>query len=290
MIFTFAIGALAGVPLLDADQVAAHRTGEDRPQRTRWRIPSARVLVVDDGPENRELLSLVLTEQGLWVDEAENGAQALEKLAAGSYDLVLMDMQMPELDGYGATSLLRSRGVTTPIIALTAHAMAEDREKCIKAGCTDYMTKPIEKTLLLTSVSQHMNRAAANSGAASTAQPLRSTFADDADMREALADFINELPDKVQRMEALLEQQDLEQLRRVVHQLKGAGGGYGFASITQRAAAAEQRIKGQQSLDQIAAGIQDLIQLIRSIDGFVTDENSSKAADFQEKRTASFRA
>jgi two-component system, sensor histidine kinase len=288
-------GRLDGVEMLENVSESMLPHPSEAPGAQGPIVLRGRILLVEDGPDNQRLISLHLRKAGAVVDIAENGRIGIEKFedavtAGDPYDLVLMDMQMPELDGYGATSLLRSRGVTTPIIALTAHAMAEDREKCIKAGCTDYMTKPIEKTLLLTSVSQHMNRAAANSGAASTAQPLRSTFADDADMREALADFINELPDKVQRMEALLEQQDLEQLRRVVHQLKGAGGGYGFASITQRAAAAEQRIKGQQSLDQIAAGIQDLIQLIRSIDGFVTDENSSKAADFQEKRTASFRA
>src|SRR5256885_1151988 len=116
-------------------------------------------------------------------------------------------------------------------------------------------------------------------------RPLRSTFADDVEMREALADFIKELPEKVRRMESLLAQQDLEQLRRMVHQLKGAGGGYGFGSITQRAAAAEQRIKAQEPLDKIALGIQDLIQLIRSVDGFGVASDSAGGVD--QNRAAS---
>src|SRR6185369_7940857 len=108
-------GPLEGVRMLDATQLAAHGSEQAPQHRTRWRIPSARVLVVDDGPENRELLSLVLTEQGLWVDEAENGQVALDKLAAGSYDLVLMDMQMPVMDGYAATRELRRRGLQMPV-------------------------------------------------------------------------------------------------------------------------------------------------------------------------------
>jgi len=109
MIFTFATGALDGVRMLDAAQLAESGEGAAARSRTRWRIPSARVLVVDDGPENRELLSLVLAEQGLWVEEADNGQAALDKLAGGSVDLVLMDMQMPVMDGFSATRELRRR-------------------------------------------------------------------------------------------------------------------------------------------------------------------------------------
>ncbi|HEY0826437.1 MAG TPA: ATP-binding protein, partial [Ramlibacter sp.] len=123
MIFTFATGALEGVRLLDATEVAAPGDAGSAVTRTRWRIPSARVLVVDDGPENRELLSLVLAEQGLWVEEAENGQVAVDKACAASYDLILMDMQMPVLDGYAATRALRAHGMQLPIVALTAHAM-----------------------------------------------------------------------------------------------------------------------------------------------------------------------
>jgi two-component system, sensor histidine kinase len=271
------------------------------------RLDGARVLLAEDGPDNQRLISAHLRRAGADVTIAENGRIAVDLVRKESFDLIVMDMQMPELDGYGAASELRRRNFVKPIIALTAHAMADDRDRCIRAGCTDYLTKPIDKQVLLGAVRDYLARSRAESPAApeepaaaslaltqsipATPAPARpaarpvpapaarpapgdaliSQFRDDPDMSTIIEDFVNGLPAQVARIHGLLEGRNLVELRRTVHQLKGAGGGYGFPQITEFALQAENELKASADADLTASvqgRVDELVALIRRVSGY----------------------
>ena len=137
---------------VEAGSVQAREVAR-QPQPRSERL-KGRVLLAEDGPSNQKLISFVLRKAGLDVVIASNGQEAVDEClrrsgTAQNFQVVLMDMQMPVLDGYAAARMLRGQGYDVPIVALTAHAMAGDREKCIAAGCDDYATKPIDRPALL---------------------------------------------------------------------------------------------------------------------------------------------
>jgi len=123
---------------------------------TQYSVPeemkhSVRLLVAEDNPVNQKLAKMMLTKAGYQVEVANNGKEAVKKYTTSpeGFDLIFMDIQMPEMDGMGATKAIREKGIDTiPIVAMTAHAMKGDREKCLKAGMDDYITKPIKKEVV----------------------------------------------------------------------------------------------------------------------------------------------
>ncbi len=160
---TIPTGPLEGVRLIEGTSNNLEITLSTAKGPERQAPPSSKpledvsVLLVEDSPDNQLLISHLLKKAGATVDMAANGKIGFEKarslLERGeSYDVILMDMQMPVMGGYEATSRLRKAGYTKPIIALTANAMAEDRQKCLDAGCDEYATKPIRREELISKV------------------------------------------------------------------------------------------------------------------------------------------
>jgi CheY-like chemotaxis protein len=162
---TIAVGPLEGVRM-----IANCREAMLTPERSAAGPPiqlRGRVLLVDDGKDNQSLISFHLRRAGAEVTIAENGQEGLDAALAAwrsgaPFGVVLMDMQMPVLDGYQATTRLREAGYDLPVVALTAHAMSHDRQKCLDAGCDDYLSKPVDKQLLLSKVAEHAEQAAAS--------------------------------------------------------------------------------------------------------------------------------
>ncbi len=115
-----------------------------------------RILVAEDDRVNQTIIRHVLERSGLEVTVADNGQQALDQVRSAAYDLVLMDIQMPVMNGYEATRHIRALSPDLPVVALTAHAMKGEKEKCLEAGCQDYLAKPIDKAQLFEVLARYL--------------------------------------------------------------------------------------------------------------------------------------
>ena len=161
---TFGFTFVAALPKLVATEVEIKDDALENKEKNIQLISGIRVLLAEDSSDNQFLVSLVLRKHGAIVETAKNGVEAFKMGMNGDFDIVLMDIQMPEMDGYEATRALREAGFKKPIVALTAHAMAEERARTLAAGCDGHLTKPLNQTELietierLTSYKQHKSK------------------------------------------------------------------------------------------------------------------------------------
>lgn len=146
-----------GQTLLNDHSMAIEQSSQAENSESTQQQYRGRILVAEDTKSNQILISSLLQNLGLEVIIANDGRQAVRKTLKESFDLILMDMQMPNMNGYDATREIRRNGVTTPIIALTAYAMKGDEKKCIAAGCNDYLSKPIERTIFRQTLAKHLS-------------------------------------------------------------------------------------------------------------------------------------
>ena len=157
--FSVSTGALDRVTLLEPRTWGKRTSGDPRPSKL-LPLPGRKVLVVEDQPDLRDLMENYFREAQAEVVTVEDGQAALDYLESAEVEVVVMDMQMPRLDGYAATRELRKRGCKLPVLALTASAMQGDRDACLEAGCTAYLTKPVDRSALLSQVELLLQRGA----------------------------------------------------------------------------------------------------------------------------------
>jgi CheY-like chemotaxis protein len=223
---------------------------------------TCRILLAEDGHDNQVLISAFLLRAGATVQVVPDGQRAVEVASRAAaegkpFDVVLMDMQMPVLDGYGAASKLRLTGYRGAIVALTAHAMVGDREKCESAGCDDYLTKPVNPSQLVATVARFAGKQP------TPATDVVSTLVDDQDMQEILHQFVRGLAERSSAILRASQASDVETIKRLAHQLKGSAGGYGFPGITEAAGAVEQAVTDGADEALIRSRVEALASLCR---------------------------
>ncbi len=215
--------------------IVTHHTIEEQKRRL------TRILLAEDNPTNRKLALTLLKKAGYSVDAVEDGRKALAAMKRASYNLVLMDVQMPEMDGFEATKAIRQmEGDTkhTPIVAMTAHAMAGDRERCLAAGMDDYVSKPINTQALIQTI-ERWTKSPGNSKVTSPKddakkegreekllvdlkEALERFDGDEAFLYQMLREFLDDVPQTLQTLKAAIESHDHQTIESEAHSLKGA--------------------------------------------------------------------
>ena len=266
-------GDLEGVEMMAVPPTDGMSAGQDETHSSGdVRFHAGAVLLVEDGQINRKLISTVLEQAGLSVSTAENGEIGVDLATRNHFDLILMDMQMPVMDGYVATKKLRNLGYATPIIALTAHAMKGDKEKCLTIGCSHYVSKPIDIDTLLVTVAEAIGQEDGPAGDATRAtssgddlQPLVSTLpTEEPVFREILQEFVEYLDQLLAELRQAAAKKDVVRLGELAHSLKGSAGTAGFEAFTEPARQLETLIK-RRRLDAVVPAIAELAKLAKRI-------------------------
>jgi len=244
---------------------------------------SARILLAEDNHTNQQVALGILRKLGLTADVVTTGLAALEALAATAYDLVLMDVQMPVMDGLKATRRLRSGRARVlnsevPVIAMTAHAMDGDREDCLQAGMNDYLTKPVSPRALAAALDRWLPSTPAPASATMTVEPgtaptgglgssdtplwdragMLERLMDDEDLAVQIAEaFLDDLPERLAALERCLADQDAPGVTMQAHTIKGAAANVGAERL--RAVAGDlEAMAGAGDLEAVSAGLPGL--------------------------------
>ena len=209
----------------------------------------SRVLLVEDDPAVARLATFQLQQMNAAVELAENGQIAVDKAMRTAYDLILMDMEMPVMDGFEAVRQLRAKGYTGTIIAATALTQPLDSQRCLDAGCDKYITKPYKQGVL-TGILQSLRD-----------EPLISNFHTDPSMTDIIDAYVRELPSKVRAIEETMVENDAKRLETIIRALKAEGASYGFGVITEAAEEIETALIHGTEISALKKDIASLLKL-----------------------------
>ena len=256
---------------------------------------SGRVLIAEDAPANQKLIMALLRKTGLQAMLVEDGRQAVQVATSQPFDLIFMDMQMPLMSGYEATQALRQKGITVPVVALTAHAMQGDKEKCLEAGCDDYVTKPVGQDRLHEVLAKYLSSPPSDSGpAAETAsktarqdvlagadpdhqdtakniidwEVLTDLCDDDELIAEVATSICEDTPESMQEILAAIRENDFAKLQFYAHRIKGATATIGARAAAETAGQLEQASeeedleRAQSLIEQMRAEVESLLSFL----------------------------
>ena len=275
--FTVETGSLDGVRMstVPLEDIVMEVASETEPLELRS-ICSKRILVAEDGETNRKLIHLLLLQSGADIVLVENGLEAVVAARQTPFDLILMDMQMPIMDGYSATAQLRAEGFTNPIVALTAHAMRGDEERCLQAGCTEYLTKPIRQELLLSRIVTLLSGQRTDIEPGEILPPPYQVHAseelvselpiEDPMFAELVREFIEGAHEKLCEMKLAYQSNNRSHLKDLAHWMKGSGGMAGFPALTDCARELEIDVKNtlDEQIEKKLALLESLVHRLQS--------------------------
>lgn len=215
---------------------------------------AGRVLIAEDSAPLAKLCQRMLERWGLRCEVAADGQEAVRKAATAPFDVILMDWQMPILDGLEATRELRRQGLETPIIALTAAALEGDREACLAVGCNDYLPKPIDFQELHNSLASLI-------GSHREVATVAELLADDDELAELERQYVNGLPQRVERLRSAATNRDWQKLYGIAHRLAGTAGTYGLDEVFRAAEQIETAARHQQA-SAVDVGLERLARAV----------------------------
>jgi PAS domain S-box-containing protein len=245
--FSFSVQCSRVDGVLSVQDTARFSTKAAGPTKVEVPKLSGKILFADDALDNRRLIEHLLLRTGVEITLAENGLEAAKAALSKPFDLILMDIQMPVLDGLTATRKLRAAGVETPVIAVSAGAMTSDVERALEAGCTLHLSKPFDRRTFYELLARYLNQADTHQENASNSNAAHSIASDeDAEMLSLIRDFIAGLPDRLLTLAEAAQTNDWPAVAAHAHKLKGSAGMYGFAEIAACAGKIELAAKSSQ--------------------------------------------